>query len=102
MSSYANYCHDRAADCARRARLASSPEIIAYCRTLELRWLKLAGPAQKAGGALGHESNPAAALSRLPDQPAATYPVEYGKRAGELIARGAHFSLRKKKWQGRR
>jgi hypothetical protein len=102
MSSYANYCHDQAADCARRARLASSPEIIAYCRTLELRWLKLAGPAQKAGGALGDEGNPAAALSRLPDQPAATYPVEYGKRAGELIARGAHFSLRKKKWQGRR
>ena len=47
MSSYANYCHDQAADCARRARLAS-PEMIAYCRTLELRWLKLAAWAQKA------------------------------------------------------
>jgi hypothetical protein len=78
MSSYANYCHDQATDCARRARLASSPEIIAYCRTLELRWLKLAGWAQKAGGTLGHDSSLVA-----------TYPVEYGKRAGELIARGA-------------
>ena len=50
MPSYANYCHDQAADCARRARLASSPEMIAYCRTLGLRRLKLARWAQKAGG----------------------------------------------------
>jgi hypothetical protein len=60
------------------AMFASSLEIMAYCRTLELRWLKLAGWAQKAGGALGHDSSLVA-----------TYPVEYGKRAGELIARGA-------------
>ena len=88
MSSYANYCQDQAADCARRARLASLPEIVAYCRTLELRWLNLAEQAQETGGALGHESGPAATLLPLRDKPA-TYPVEYGKRAGELIARGA-------------
>ena len=87
--SYANYCQDQAAACARQARLASSPEIVAYCRILELRWLKLAAWAQKAScsvgteGVLGHDSSLVA-----------TYPVEYGKRAGELIARGAR-SLRR-------
>src|SRR5436190_3615635 len=50
-SSYASYCHDQAAYCARRARLASSPEIVAHCRSLELRWLKLATQAQEMGGA---------------------------------------------------
>jgi hypothetical protein len=88
MSSYASYCQDQAADCARRVRLASSPEMVAYCRSLELRWLKLAAQAQETGGALGHESDPAATMSPLPEKPA-TYPMEYGKRAGELIARGA-------------
>jgi hypothetical protein len=90
--SYANYCQDPAAACARRARLASSPEIVAYCRTLELRWLKLAEQAQDTG-----ESDPATTLFPLPEKPA-TYPVEYGKRAGELIARGARsLSPRKRK-----
>ena len=83
MSFYATYCQDQAAECAQRARLASSPEIVAYCRTLELRWLKLAEQAQDTG-----ESDPATTLFPLPEKPA-TYPVEYGKRAGELIARGA-------------
>jgi hypothetical protein len=50
--------------------LASSPEVVAYCRSLEFRWLKLAKEAQETGGALGRESGLAA----------------YGKRAGELIA----------------
>jgi hypothetical protein len=50
-------------------------------------WLKLAEQARDTGGALSHESDPAA-LFPLPEKPAA-YPVEYGKRAGELIARGA-------------
>jgi hypothetical protein len=50
MSSYASYCHDQAAYCARRARLASSPEVVAYCRRLEFRWLKLAPRAQEIGG----------------------------------------------------
>jgi hypothetical protein len=90
--SYANYCQDQAAACARRARLASSPEIVAYCRTLELRWLKLAEQAQDTG-----ESDPATTLFPLPEKPA-TYPVECGKRAGELIARGARsLSPRKRK-----
>jgi hypothetical protein len=36
-------------------------------------------------------------LFPLPEKPA-TYPVEYGKRAGELIARGARsLSPRKRK-----
>ena len=94
---YANYCQDQAAACARRAKLASSPEIVAYCRTLERHWLKLAVQAQDTGGALGHESDPAATLFPLPEKPA-TYPVEYGKRAGELIAPGARsLSPRKRK-----
>ena len=90
---YANYCQDQAAACARRARLASSPE-----STLELRWLKLAEQAQATGSALGHESDPAATLFPLLPEKPATYPVEYGKRAGELIARGARsLSPRKPK-----
>jgi hypothetical protein len=47
MSSYASYCHDQAAYCAQRGRLASSPEVVAYCRGLEFRWLKLAERAQE-------------------------------------------------------
>jgi hypothetical protein len=70
VSSYATYSQDQAADCARRARLASSPEIVAYCRSLELRWLKLARQAQETGGALGRESGPAATLLPLDDKPA--------------------------------
>jgi hypothetical protein len=85
MSSYASYCQDQATDCARRARLASSPEVVAYCRSLEFRWLKLAKKAQETGGALGRESGLAATMLPLHDKIAA-YPVEYGKRAGELIA----------------
>ncbi len=40
--SYASYCQDQSIDCARRARLASSPEVAAYWRRLGFRWLKLA------------------------------------------------------------
>jgi hypothetical protein len=99
MSSYSSYCQDQATDCARRARVASSPEIVAYCRSLECRWLRLAEQAQETGGALGHESGLAATLLPLRDK-TATYPAEYGKRAGELIARGARSlqpTLRQKK-----
>jgi hypothetical protein len=88
MSSYPTYCQDQARDCARRARLASSPEMVAYCRTLKFRWLTLAEQAQETGGALGHESGLAATMFPLRDKPA-PYPVEYAKRAGELIARSA-------------
>jgi hypothetical protein len=42
MSSHASYCQDQAADCARRARLAKSPEVATYYRGLGLRWLRLA------------------------------------------------------------
>jgi hypothetical protein len=96
MSSYSSYCQDQATECARRARVASSPEIVAYCRSLELRWLRLAEQAQETGGVLGHESGLAATVLPLGDK-TATYPVEYGKLAGELIARGArslHPTLR--------
>src|SRR5215831_12836957 len=78
-SSYASYCQGQAADCARRARLARSPEIVAYCRSLELRWRRLAEQAQETGGALGHESNPVAMLLPLRDKPS-TYPVDYRER----------------------
>ena len=102
MSSYASYCQDQATACARRARLASSPEIVAYCRNLQFRWLRLAAQAQATGGALGRENALAASLG---DTTAATCPVEYGKRAGELIARGArslHSTLRQKKFAAER
>jgi len=93
MSSCASYCQDQATDCARRARLARSPEIVSHCRSLEFRWLRLAEQAQATGGALGHASDLAAgALVPLGDT-TATCPAEYAKRAGELIARGAR-SLR--------
>jgi hypothetical protein len=50
MSSYATYCRDQATDCARRARLAMSPEIAAYFQGLGQRWLRLAEHAQGTGG----------------------------------------------------
>jgi hypothetical protein len=85
MSSYASYCQERATDCARRARLASSPAIAMYWRSLELRWLRLAEQARETGGALGHESDLTATVFSPRDKHA-PYPEEYGKRAGELIA----------------
>jgi hypothetical protein len=88
MSSYAQYCQDQATACARRGGLASSPEIAAYCRNLELRWLKLAQKAHETGGALGRESSQTAILPPLQDKPAAC-PTEYARRAGELIAGSA-------------
>jgi len=93
MSSYASYCQDQATDCARRARLARSPEIVAHCRSLEFRWLRLAQQAQATGGALGHASDLAAATLVALGDTTATCPADYAKRAGELIARGAR-SLR--------
>jgi hypothetical protein len=67
MSSYAKYCRDQAAECARRARLASSPDIVANSRTLELRWLKLAEKANAPWRPLGNSK-------------AATVPVAIGAR----------------------
>ena len=88
MSSYAQYCQDQATACARRGGLASSAEIVAYCRNLELRWLKLAQQAHETGGALGRESGQTATLPPFHDKPAAC-PTEYARRAGELIAGSA-------------
>ena len=48
MSSYASYCQAQAAECARRARLASSPDVAEERRNLGLRWLKLAERARAA------------------------------------------------------
>jgi len=53
MSSYAKYCRDQAAECARRVKLASSPEVAASCRELGLRWLKLAEKAERTSRPLG-------------------------------------------------
>jgi hypothetical protein len=50
MSSYASYCQRQAADCARRAKLASSSDIKAYHRRLGLQWVKLGEKARVAGG----------------------------------------------------
>jgi hypothetical protein len=46
MSSYVMYCRAQAAECARRAKLASSPELAAERRDLGLRWLRLAQKAK--------------------------------------------------------
>jgi hypothetical protein len=50
MSSYAKYCRDQAAECARRVKLANSPEVVANCRSLGLRWLQLARRAERPLG----------------------------------------------------
>jgi len=65
MSSYAKYCRDQAAECARRVRLANSPEVVANCRNLGLRWLKLAAKAEATDRAL-HASKPPAVASARP------------------------------------
>jgi hypothetical protein len=49
MTSYVMYCQAQAAECARRAKLANSPEIAAERRSLGLRWLRLAEKAKAAG-----------------------------------------------------
>ncbi len=49
MSSYVKYCREQAAKCARRANLASSPEVVAHFRSLERRWLKFAEKADVKG-----------------------------------------------------
>jgi hypothetical protein len=53
MSAYARYCRDQAAECARRARIASSPEVAAERRALGLKWLRLAERAQAADRPFG-------------------------------------------------
>jgi hypothetical protein len=62
MSSYAKYCRDQAAECTRRAKLASSPDIVANCRSLALRWLTLAEKADVPGRLLGNPIKRAAAM----------------------------------------
>ena len=57
MSCYASNCQDQATECARRARLASSPEVATNWRCLGLRWLRLEEQAQRTGGALGDASD---------------------------------------------
>jgi hypothetical protein len=65
MSSYARYCRDQAADCARRARLASSPEVAENALKLELRWIKLAEKADIGFGRLGlSRGSPSAIAAR--------------------------------------
>jgi hypothetical protein len=66
MSSYAKYCRDQAAECARRLKLASSPEVAANCRTLGLRWLKLAEKAESASRPPGNPSKAPAAIAARP------------------------------------
>jgi len=62
MSSYARYCRDQAGECARRARLASSPEVVVHCRQLELRWLRLAEKARAPGRPHGNTGGGSVAM----------------------------------------
>jgi len=66
MSSYAKYCRDQAAECARRVKLASSPEVAASCRELGLRWLKLAEKAERTSRPLGNTSKATVAIGARP------------------------------------
>jgi hypothetical protein len=66
MSSYVKYCREQAAKCARRATLASSPEVVAHFRNLEQRWLKFAEKADgKSPDAPSSRKTPAS-MSALP------------------------------------
>lgn len=79
MSSYARYCQRQAVECARRARMASSPDVAAYQRALGLRWVKLAQKERARGGLKGWFAKPndlvsvaepsASSISRLPLRP---------------------------------
>ena len=42
MSPYGRYCQHQATECARRARMAASPNVAEHHRRLGLAWLKLA------------------------------------------------------------
>jgi hypothetical protein len=66
MSSYAKYCREQAAECARRLRLASSPEVAANSRRLGLQWLRLAEKAEMAGRPLANTANSASAAVARP------------------------------------
>jgi len=48
MSTYRSYCRDQAVECARRARLAASPEVEHHFEELALHWLRLAPPERRA------------------------------------------------------
>lgn len=56
-SSYAKYCRDQATECARRVKLASSPQVAASVRDLGLRWLNLARKAEHAAQQLNAAKN---------------------------------------------
>jgi hypothetical protein len=64
MSSYVMYCRAQAAECARRAKLASSPELAAERRNLGLRWLRLAEKAKATPFGRMPESAPPARPAR--------------------------------------
>jgi hypothetical protein len=64
MSCYATYCQHQATDCARRARLARSPDIVAYYQGLELRWLSLAEHAEEGVAAVDSQASEAGDTSR--------------------------------------
>jgi hypothetical protein len=66
MSSYVKYCREQAAKCARRATLASSPEVVAHFRNLEQRWLRFADKADGKGPDAGRSRKASAAMSAQP------------------------------------
>jgi hypothetical protein len=80
MSSYVMYCRAQAAECARRAKLASSPELAAERRDLGQRWLRLAqkakgdAPRPHAGRARGAGGAPLIPHPLLPALPLISHP----------------------------
>jgi hypothetical protein len=66
MSSYVKYCREQAAKCARRATLASSPEVVAHFRNLQQRWLKFAEKADRKSPDASSSRKTPASMSALP------------------------------------
>jgi hypothetical protein len=71
------YCLAQAAECARRAKLASAPEIAAERRALGLRWLRLAEKA-KASGRMPSSAAQAARAAAGPVKRSSTAPATAG------------------------
>jgi hypothetical protein len=67
MSSYASYCQDQITDCARRARLARSPEIATYWQGLAAKLVEACRAVIMGGGALGN-SRKGAEVTRIARQ----------------------------------
>jgi hypothetical protein len=79
MSSYARYCQRQALECARRARMASSPDVAAYQRALGLHWVKLAQKERAKSGLKAWFAKPIDSV-RVADPAGNRYSVGIGRR----------------------